>query len=117
MTSAIQTCITLTRATSLGYSGAGFAAPHPYTIGIYKPMAAGDSGYFIITVNVAPAATDGKTIRVTGSTTPVVFGYSTSVNLTNSQNSVQSLVGGLYQVTILSKDQAVLFTGKIRVMH
>jgi len=57
-------------------------------------MAAGSSGYFIISVNVSASATTGKTVRVLGATTPVAFGYTTDPNETGSQTN-----GGLKTIT------------------
>ena len=74
-------------ATYLGNSVANFAAPHLYSININRAMAAGSSGYFIISVNVNSTATDNKTVRITGLTTPVVFGYTTAPNVTNNQTN------------------------------
>ncbi len=78
---------TISGASFLGQSAAAFAAPHTYSINIFRTLAAATSGYFIITVNVSPTATDNKTVRITGSTTPVVFGYTTAPNVTNNQNN------------------------------
>jgi hypothetical protein len=66
---------------------ATYAAPHTYSLGINRTLVAGTSGYFIITVNVSSTATDNKTVRMTGSTTPVIFGYATAPNVTNNQNN------------------------------
>ena len=82
-----NTSASLTGATSLGYAGAGFAAPHTYSVGIYKPMAIGDVGYFIITVNVSATATLGKTVILNGNTNPAVFTYATAPNITNNQTN------------------------------
>ncbi len=71
----------------LGQTAANFAAPHAYSIGINRTLAAATSGYFIITVNVNSSATDNKTVKITGSTTPVTFGYSTTPNSTNTQSN------------------------------
>jgi glutaredoxin len=81
-------------ASYLGNSLANFAAPHAYSININKAMAAGSSGYFIISVNVSASATTGKTVRVLGATTPVAFGYTTDPNETGSQTN-----GGLKTIT------------------
>ena len=77
----------MTGASYLGNDEAGFAAPNAYNININRPMTAGTSGYFLITVNVSATATDNKTVRITGSTTPVVFGYTTAPNVTNGQTN------------------------------
>jgi hypothetical protein len=74
-------------ASYLGQSAATFAAPNAYNINIYKNVARGTTGYFIITVNVNSSATDNKTVRLNGSANPVVFGYTTSPNVTNTQTN------------------------------
>ncbi len=78
-------------ASYLGQVPAGFAGPHSYSINIYKPMAAGTSGYFLITVNVNAAATIGNTVRLTGATTPVIFSYNIAPNVTNNQSNAAGL--------------------------
>lgn len=78
---------TLTGSTYLGGGAANYAAPQSYTFGINKMLAAGDSGYFFITVNVHAKATDGKTIKVTGSTAPVTFSYNTDPKVTGKQTN------------------------------
>src|SRR6478752_3355284 len=74
-------------ATYLGNSVANFAAPHAYSINVNRAMAAGSSGYFIISVNVSSTASDNKTVRITGATTPVTFGFTTAANVTNNQTN------------------------------
>jgi hypothetical protein len=49
-------------------------------------MATGQSGYYIIAVNVNGAATDNHTIKIDGATNPVVFGFTTSPNIINNQS-------------------------------
>ena len=68
-------------------SSVAFGAPHTYSLGIYKPMVAGDEGYFIVAVNLSAAATDEHYLLINGATNPVVFGYSVSSNVTNSQSN------------------------------
>ena len=77
----------ITGATYLGQTVATFAAPHTYSININRAIAAASSGYFIITVNVSATATLGNTVQVNGATNPVVFGYTTAPNITNSQTN------------------------------
>jgi hypothetical protein len=71
---------------------ATFAAPHTYssTFNVVgqQTIAAGTSGYFIITANVDPAATNGNTVKVDGAVNPVVFGYTTSPVITNNQTNI-----------------------------
>ena len=78
-------------ASFIGSSAANFAAPHAYSINISRTLAAATSGYFLITVNVISSATDNHNIRITGSTTPVTFGYTTTPNVVNSQNNSAGL--------------------------
>src|SRR5207344_980131 len=68
---------------------ATFAAPHTYNFGFNfagtQTVAAGTSGYFIVTANIDPAATNGNTIKLDGAANPVIFGYTTSPSITNNQ--------------------------------
>ncbi len=82
-----NTTPTLTGASYLGGTNANYAAPHTYTQSIYKSMNKGDSGYFIITTSVSNTATDNKTFKITGATTPVSFGYVTAPNVTGTQTN------------------------------
>lgn len=84
----------ITGASFRGSTAANFAAPHAYSINISNTLAAGTTGYFLVTVNVNSGATDNKTVRITGASTPVIFGYTTSPNVTNSQNNT----GGLQSI-------------------
>jgi hypothetical protein len=69
----------------LGSAVATFASPHTFSINLSRNMAVGSTGYFIIVVNVNDDATDNNTIKINGATNPVVFGFTTSPNITNSQ--------------------------------
>ncbi|MEP6685090.1 MAG: T9SS type A sorting domain-containing protein, partial [Parafilimonas sp.] len=71
----------------LGSATTSFAAPHTYSVPIYRAMAVGDQGYYMITVNVSASASVGKTVKVNGATDPVVFAYITDPNVTNSQTN------------------------------
>ncbi|MEP7230414.1 MAG: T9SS type A sorting domain-containing protein, partial [Ginsengibacter sp.] len=71
----------------LGSTSAAFASGHPYSIAINNNVAAGGSGYYVITVNVQSSATTGHTVLINGSTDPVVLGYTTSPNITNNQTN------------------------------
>ena len=71
----------------LGSTSAAFASGHPYSIAINNNVAAGGSGYYVITVNVQSSATTGHTVLIDGSTDPVVLGYTTSPNITNNQTN------------------------------
>ena len=61
-----------------------FLLPHAYSININRAMAAGSSGYFIISVNISSTATTNHNVRVLGATIPVTFGYTTAPNLTDT---------------------------------
>jgi hypothetical protein len=76
----------LTGASFLSNDFANFAAPHAYNIflGVVN-IAAGGSGYFIITVNTEPAATSGNTIKLNGAANPVSFTYTGSPAVSNNQ--------------------------------
>ena len=87
------TAASLSGATYLGSATATYAAPHAYSINVYKPMALNDSGYYIISANLSATASDNKTIRLTGNTTPVVFGFTTAPNVTGTQTN-----GGLQTI-------------------
>ncbi len=82
-----NTTPSLTGASYLGGTNANFSAPHAYSMNIYKSMNVGDSGFFIVTTNVNNSASDNKTFKVTGATTPVTFGYTTSPNSTGTQTN------------------------------
>jgi len=88
---------TLSGATVVAGFGVGFAAPHTYSTAIFKTIAAGSSGYFIIVVDVSATATAGNTIKVDGLANPVVFGFATGPTVTNNQTDaagVQTIIGG-----------------------
>ena len=74
-------------ASYLGGTTTIFDAPHTYSIGIYKPMALNESGYYIIVANVSNTATDNHTIYINGATDPVQFSFATAPNITNSQGN------------------------------
>ena len=82
-----NTIPSLTGAGYLNQTAATFAGPHTYSLGMYKLMSRGTSGYFIITVNVNAAATLGHTVQVNGAVNPAVFSYATAPNVTNSQTN------------------------------
>jgi hypothetical protein len=63
------------------------AAPQTFTISITQAMAIGSSGYFIVTANISNTATDGHTIVINGATGPLVFGFTTTPNITNNQTN------------------------------
>ncbi len=96
----------ITGATYLGNSVATYAAPHAYSVNISKAMAVADEGYFIVAVNISPTATIGKTIRINGATDPVVFGFTTAPNITNSQTNsagVQTIVSSFAKTNDVNK--------------
>jgi len=86
-------------ATFWSVSGA-FGAPDAYNININRSMAVGSSGYFIVAVDVKPAATAGHTVVINGGITPVTFGFSTLPNIVNNQTNE----GGPLPVSLLSFD-------------
>ncbi|MBA3647510.1 MAG: T9SS type A sorting domain-containing protein [Chitinophagales bacterium] len=77
----------LTGASFLNSTAATFAAPHTYTLSINRTIAAGDHGYFIVTVNVSNTATDNHTVQVNGDTDPVIFGFTTAPNVDDQQSN------------------------------
>jgi hypothetical protein len=83
------TAPTLSAATQKAVNvSANFAAPHTYNAVFNlgsQVLAAGTSGYFIVVVDVAAAATIGNTIKINGATNPVTFGYTTSPVVNNNQ--------------------------------
>ena len=79
-----------------------FGAPHTFTINVSQAMAIGSSGYFIVTVNTSATGVIGHTVKVNGATTPVVFGFTTAPNVTNSQTDlggIQTLPVNLVSLT------------------
>ena len=86
----------LSGATPLTSVSGLFAAPHTYTAVIIQNIAAGASGYFIITVNTAAAATTGNTVKINGLANPAIFGFSTAPAITNNQTDIagtQTILG------------------------
>ena len=77
----------LSGASYLGGTTTIFDAPHTYSIGVYKPMVLNESGYYIIVVSIAAAATDNHTTFINGATDPVQFGFITAPSITNSQSN------------------------------
>ena len=71
---------------------ATFAAGNVYNFAFNnnptQTIAAGASGYFIISVTVHAAATTGNTVKVDGAANPVVFGYTTAPTITNNQTDI-----------------------------
>ncbi len=72
-------------------AAATFAAPHTYSVGVSRMIAAGSSAYFIIAVNINSAATDNNTIKIDGLANPVVFGFTAAPNIINNQTDVAGL--------------------------
>ena len=109
---------TMTGASYLGNTVATFAGPHAYSININKPMTAGTSGYFLVTVNVSATATDNKTVRITGGTTPVVFGFTSAVSVTNNQtNNAGTQTIEAPDINLTSTAVAAATIGLARLMH
>jgi hypothetical protein len=89
---------------------ANFAAPHTYNAVFNlgsQLLAAGTSGYFIVTVNIAAAASISNTVKINGATNPVTFGYTTSPAVANNQTDA---AGGITIIGSLPLS-LVLFTG------
>ncbi len=82
-----STAVSINGASYYGGAAGTFAAPHTYSISIGKSLATGEQGYFIIAVNVNSSGTTGHTVKIDGSTNPVVFGYTTNPNVTNNQTN------------------------------
>jgi Secretion system C-terminal sorting domain len=81
------TAPTVAGATFLNSTSGLFAAPHTYTFPVSRTIAAGTSGYFIITVDLDAVASIGNTIKLNGAVNPVVFGYTIpQPDLTNNQS-------------------------------
>jgi hypothetical protein len=90
------TAPSLTGASGIQNLPGTFAAPHTYTSNFFQNIAVGGSGYFIITVTTAAAATSGNTIKINGAVNPVVFGFTTAATVTNNQTDlagVQTILG------------------------
>jgi hypothetical protein len=119
--------VSLTGASYLGGAAATFDAPHTYSIAINKALATGAHGYFIIVFYVSTTATDEHTVLVNGSTNPVVFGYTTAPNVTNSQSNksktftIQAADITLTTATIAAGNIArgssnnIIYAGKMKV--
>ncbi|MEJ7586948.1 MAG: T9SS type A sorting domain-containing protein, partial [Ferruginibacter sp.] len=96
--------------TFIGSAVATFAAPHTYNINISRPMPMGSTGYFIIVVNVSPTGTIGNTVVINGATDPVIFGFTTMPNITNSQmdnGGLHTLPVNFLNVTASNKSAGV----------
>ncbi|HEY5408921.1 MAG TPA: hypothetical protein VIJ92_17655, partial [Ginsengibacter sp.] len=79
---------TISGATILSNLSGLFAGPHTFNASFNQNIAAGSSGYFIVTVNADAAATNGHTVKIDGAANPVVFGFTTSPTITNNQSNV-----------------------------
>ncbi|HMJ45941.1 MAG TPA: hypothetical protein VK498_01340 [Ferruginibacter sp.] len=101
---------TLTGASFMNSTGGLFDAPHMYTLGLNQIIAAGASGYFIITVNIAAAATSGNFVKLNGALSPVIFGFSSSPAVTNNQTDAagSQTISSPIPLTLIS------FTGNVR---
>jgi hypothetical protein len=96
---------TITGATLVNYLTAYFTATHTYTIGsLNRTLTPGTTGYFILAVDVDNTATDNNTIKINGAANPLLFGFNTVPNLTNSQTDA----GGLQ--TIQAADVVIAST-------
>jgi ketosteroid isomerase-like protein len=78
---------TVNGATASWSTGAtNVAGPHTFDIPVGWNMAAGSTGYFIVTASISPSANTGHTLKVNGATNPVVFSFDTPPTLTNNQS-------------------------------
>jgi hypothetical protein len=77
---------TISGSTLLNSTSGAFTSGHAYAIPFSNSMAPGSTGYYIIAVNVDPAATDNHTIKIDGAANPVVFGFTTTPNIINNQS-------------------------------
>ncbi|MES2775146.1 MAG: T9SS type A sorting domain-containing protein [Bacteroidota bacterium] len=83
---------TLSGAVNRGSLGAGFVAPHTYSINYNDfGITAGTTLYFIITFDVDATATGGNTIKIDGQANPVTFTYTTGPTITNVQTDIAGL--------------------------
>ena len=92
----------LSGATGLVGFPVSFAAPHTYNVGTSQTIAAGASGYFIITFSIALTADNGHTIKLDGAVNPVIFGFTTVPTVTNNQTDaagMQTIVGAGVTIT------------------
>ncbi|MEO7264631.1 MAG: hypothetical protein ABIW38_06945, partial [Ferruginibacter sp.] len=100
----------LTGASYRNSASALFAAPHAYNIYLgNNNIAAGASGYFIITVDVDAAATLGNTVKVDGLANPVTFTYTTSPPVTNNQTDIT----GTQTISSVVPLKLISFTGNL----
>ncbi|MEP6711111.1 MAG: T9SS type A sorting domain-containing protein [Ferruginibacter sp.] len=102
------TAPTLVGSISNNQAVATFAAPHIYDVPVSRPLAAGTTGYFIITVSINSIATIGSTITINGATVPVVFGFTTNPNITNNQTNAS----GTLTIQSLLPVSLVTFTAR-----
>ncbi len=72
-----------------------------------QTIAAGASGYFIIAVDIAAAASIGNTVKINGATNPVTFGFTTSPVVANNQTDA----AGEITITVTLPLSLVRFTG------
>jgi hypothetical protein len=100
---------------------ATFAAPHTFSTTLNNsgplPIAAGASGYFVITANLDAAATVGNTLILNGATDPVVFSFTTAPPITNNQTNgagTQSIVSTL-PLTLTSFSGTIINTQQTRL--
>ena len=76
----------LTGAIFIANAAATFAAPHTYNNDFPdQTIAAGSTGYFIISFYIDAAATNGNTVKLNGASNPVTFTYTTAPTITNNQ--------------------------------
>ena len=89
------TAPSLSGASQMGSTSGLFAAPHTYNAPFNyvgsQTIAAGGSGYFIITVNVDATGTLGNTVKLNGLANPVSFGFTTAPPVTNNQTDIAGI--------------------------
>jgi hypothetical protein len=98
------TAPTVSGATFLNSTSGLFAAPHTYNFPVSRTIGADETGYFIITVDLDAAATNGNTIKLNGAINPVVFGYTTSPSITNNQTDAAGIqtISSTLPLTLIS---------------
>jgi hypothetical protein len=115
------TAPSLTGASLLNTVPATFAAPQVYNIpnNFVAPIniAAGATGYFIVTINVNAAGTSGNTVKVNGLTNPVSFGFTTSPPITNNQTDAAGIktISSTLPLTLLSFTGDVINTQNVKL--
>ncbi|MEO8764630.1 MAG: T9SS type A sorting domain-containing protein, partial [Ginsengibacter sp.] len=87
---------TITGSTLLNNTVATFPPGHSYNIALSNGMVFPSVGYYIIAVNVSATATIGNTVQINGAANPVIFGFTTAPNITNTQTDI----GGIHTLPV-----------------